>query len=95
MTGGAGARQTQESGVVVDADTWFALALAALDARGVRAQQVDGQILDAGTRAPIGGATLLLLDAQGQTVHRATSDGRGFFTLRGRAPASTASAPLG
>ncbi|HEX6373931.1 MAG TPA: carboxypeptidase-like regulatory domain-containing protein [Longimicrobium sp.] len=64
----------------------FVLLLLACDARGLGAQRVDGQILDAETAAPIGGATLLLLDEQGRTVHSTVSSGRGFFTLR--APAA-------
>lgn len=64
----------------------FALLLVAADARGAHAQRVDGQVLDNETRAPVAGATLLLLDERGNTVHRATSSNRGFFTLRAPAP---------
>jgi hypothetical protein len=62
------------------------LLLLAFDARGAHAQRVDGQILDAESAAPIGGATLLLLNEQGSAVHRAVSDARGFFTLRAPTP---------
>lgn len=64
----------------------FALLVIAGDARGVRAQRVDGQIVDAETAAPIAGATLQLIDEQGRTVHRTVSSGRGFFTLRAPEP---------
>lgn len=63
-----------------------ALLMMACDARAGHAQRVDGRIMDAETRAPIAGARLLLLDEQGRTVHRATSNGRGFFTLQARTP---------
>jgi hypothetical protein len=56
------------------------LALAA--PRAAHAQRVDGQLLDAETSAPIEGATLRLLDAQGQAVTTAQSGQRGLFTLR-------------
>ena len=62
------------------------LALGAMDARGAHAQRVEGQIMDAESSAPIAGATLLLVNVQGQTVHRTTSNGRGYFTLQAREP---------
>jgi Carboxypeptidase regulatory-like domain len=61
----------------------LAILLGALGAGTAAAQRVDGQLKDADTSAPIAGATLLLLDEQGQTVHSALSDSRGLFTLRG------------
>lgn len=60
------------------------LALAA--PRAAHAQRVDGQLRDAETGAPIAGATLRLLDAQGQAVATAQSDARGLFTLRAPQP---------
>ena len=60
------------------------LALAA--PRAAHAQRVDGQLLDAETSAPIEGATLRLLDAQGQLVTTAQSGQRGLFTLRAPQP---------
>lgn len=64
----------------------FALLLVALDAGGLQAQRVDGQILDTETATPIAGAVLTLLNEQGQAVHRAVSNGRGFFTLQAPTP---------
>jgi hypothetical protein len=60
------------------------LALAA--PRAAHAQRVDGQLRDAETGAPIVGATLGLLDAQGQAVATAQSGPRGLFTLRAPQP---------
>jgi hypothetical protein len=60
------------------------LALAA--PRAAHAQRVEGLLRDAETGAPIGGATLRLLDAQGQAVSTGQSDARGLFTLRAPRP---------
>ena len=70
---------------------WMQAAVAAVvllgcEGRPLHAQRVEGQILDAETTAPIGGATLQLLNEQGQAVHRTTSNARGYFTLRAPAP---------
>lgn len=62
------------------------LLLALLAPRAALAQRVDGQLRDAETRAPIAGATLRLLDAQGQAVNTAQSGPRGLFTLRAPQP---------
>jgi hypothetical protein len=64
----------------------FLFVLLAAGAREASAQRVDGQIRDAETDAPIAGATLLLLDDAGQTVHSAVSSSRGLFTLRAPRP---------
>jgi hypothetical protein len=64
----------------------FVLLLAALDARALAAQRVDGQLRDAETDAPIAGATLRLLDARGQAVHSTQSGPRGLFSLRAPLP---------
>lgn len=62
------------------------LLLLACDVRALHAQRVEGQLRDAESRAPIAGATLQLLNEQGQPVHRAVSDGRGVFVLQAPAP---------
>lgn len=56
--------------------------LAVCDAAALSAQRVDGMVVDAETRAPISGATVLLVDDDGATVGRATSDNWGDFTVR-------------
>jgi hypothetical protein len=62
------------------------LVLLACDVRALNAQRVEGQLRDAETGAPIAGATLQLLNEQGQGVHRAVSDSRGLFVLQASAP---------
>jgi hypothetical protein len=64
----------------------FLFVLVAFGAREAAAQRVDGQLRDAESSAPIAGATLLLLDDAGQTVHSAVSSSRGLFTLRAPRP---------
>ncbi|HEX2206295.1 MAG TPA: carboxypeptidase regulatory-like domain-containing protein [Longimicrobium sp.] len=64
----------------------FALAVVAVDARGAHAQRVDGQVVDAETTVPIAGVAVQLLNEQGRVIHRAVSNGRGFFTLQARNP---------
>ncbi|HEX2080929.1 MAG TPA: carboxypeptidase-like regulatory domain-containing protein [Longimicrobium sp.] len=62
------------------------LLLLAVNARALDAQRVNGRLLDAETGAPIAGATLLLVNEQGQTVHSVVSNGAGGFELRAPAP---------
>lgn len=67
---------------------WTAAAILALllSAGDAAAQTVEGRITDAATEAPVGGATLQLVDDAGAVVRSAASDGRGWFTLRAPAP---------
>jgi hypothetical protein len=60
--------------------------LVAATAREAGAQTVNGRITDASTEAPVSGATLKLVDDAGDVVRTATSDSRGWFTLRAPAP---------
>jgi hypothetical protein len=62
------------------------LVLLGCDVRALHAQRVEGQLRDAETGAPIAGATLQLLNEQGQAVHRAVSNSRGLFVLQARTP---------
>lgn len=62
------------------------LLLALTAPRAAHAQRVEGLLRDAETGAPIAGATLRLLDGQGQAVATAQSGPRGLFTLRAPQP---------
>jgi hypothetical protein len=62
------------------------LTAALLLPRAVSAQTVRGDIADAATHAPIGGAELRLLDAKGEPVARAAADSAGAFHLGADAP---------
>jgi hypothetical protein len=62
------------------------LLLLACDAHRLGAQAVEGRITDASTEAPVGGATLELVNDMGAVVRSASSDSRGWFTLRAPRP---------
>jgi hypothetical protein len=51
-------------------------------------QVVSGQVLDEGTRAPVQGAVVLLIDTKGTRVHAVLTDSTGRFALRAPRPAT-------
>jgi hypothetical protein len=63
-----------------------AVLLAVFGPAALSAQRVNGTLVDADTRAAVGGATVLLVNDAGETVHSTVSDAQGAFTLR--APAA-------